>query len=344
MSRKRIGIAMSGGVDSTACAIMLQKDYSVQGFFMHLAQPDFQAQQERVQVIADHLGISLTVIDLQRQFAEKVLAYFSSTYFDGLTPNPCLICNREIKFGLFLEAILAAGMDGMATGHYVRIIEREGIFHLHKGLDPLKDQSYFLSRLGQAQLSRLIFPLGERNKAEIYPFVEEQGFTGFAGLESQDVCFLANESVGDFLEKSYPESFADGPIVTRDGREIGRHNGLFRYTIGQRRGLGIADSTPWYVVRLEPQTNQVVVGKEDELLQQRVDIGDLHWLAGAPPEDGSRHEARLRSTHRGARASFSLSGNGQAVLNFDEPQRAVTPGQFAVLYQEDEVLGSGVIL
>ncbi len=344
MSRKRIGIAMSGGVDSTACAIMLQKDSSVQGFFMHLAQPDFQVQLERVRETANRLGIGLTVLDLQRQFGEKVLDYFSTNYFAGLTPNPCLICNREIKFGLFLEAILAAGMDGMATGHYARLAERKGIFHLHKGLDPLKDQSYFLSRLDQGQLSRLIFPLGGRTKAETYTFVEEQGFTGFAGLESQDVCFLANERVGDFLEKKFPGSLTDGPIVTRDGREIGRHNGLFRYTVGQRRGLGIPDSTPWYVVRLEPQDNRVVVGKEDELMQQTVNIGDLHWLADVPPKDGSRHEVQLRSTHRGARASFSLTDNGLAVLNFDEAQRAVTPGQFAVLYQEDEILGSGVIL
>ena len=334
---------MSGGVDSTACAIMLQKDYAVQGFFMHLAQPDFERQLDRVQEIADRIGIPLAVIDLQSQFNEKVLDYFSASYAAGLTPNPCLIFNQEINFGLFLQAILAAGMDSMATGHYARLKERDGSIHLHKGVDPLKDQSYFLSRLGQQQLSRLIFPLGENLKSETYRFVEEQGFTGFSGLESQDVCFLACESVGDFLEKRNPGGQTDGPIVNSDGLEIGRHNGLFRYTIGQRRGLGIPDSTPWYVVRLDPENNRVIVGKEDELLQRTVNIHDLHWLSGIPPEDGSRFEVRLRSTHRGAPAGISFDGEDQIILHFDEPQRAVTPGQFAVLYQGDEVLGSGVI-
>lgn len=335
---------MSGGVDSTACAIMLAKDHDVQGFFMHLAQPDFTRQLERVQAIADRLGVGLTVIDLRRQFADKVLDYFSAAYQGGLTPNPCMICNREIKFGLFLTAMLAAGMETMATGHYARIIECDGRFHLHKGLDPLKDQSYFLSRLGQEQLARLVFPLGERTKAEVYRFVEERGFTGFAGQESQDVCFLADESLGDFLEKRFPESLADGPVVTLDGREIGRHKGLFRYTIGQRRGLGLPDSTPWYVARLEPRTNRVVVAKDDELMRQRIEIGDLHWLAGEAPGDGGRHEVRLRSTHRGATARIAMAGSGRAILDFDAPQRAVTPGQFAVLYHHDEVFGSGVIL
>ncbi len=335
---------MSGGVDSTACAIMLQKEHHVQGFFMHLAQPDFPVQLERVQEIAGRLGIDLAVIDLRRQFAEKVLDYFSASYYAGRTPNPCLVCNQKIKFGLLLEAIIAAGMDVMASGHYARLVERDGTIHLHKGLDPLKDQSYFLSRLGQAQLGRLVFPLGEMIKAEIYPFVEKQGFSGFAGLESQDVCFLTNESVGNFLQRRFSGSHPEGPIVTPDGREIGRHNGLFRYTIGQRRGLGLPDSTPWYVVRIDPQHNRIVVAKDDDLKRQIVNIGDLHWLAGVPPADGRHYEVRLRSTHREAKACLTLGNNGQAALDFIEPQRAVSPGQFAVLYQKDEVLGSGVIL
>lgn len=334
---------MSGGVDSTACAIMLRKDHAVQGFFMHLAQPDLASQLERVRGIAGRLGIDLTVIDLQKAFEQRVLAYFSTSYAAGLTPNPCLVCNREIKFGLLLEAILAAGMDRMATGHYARIVESTGVCHLHKGLDALKDQSYFLSRLDQGQLSRLLFPLGDSSKAETYAFVEAHGFSDFYGLESQDVCFLGNESVGDFLAGRFPDQPGDGPIVTADGREIGRHHGLLRYTIGQRRGLGIPDSSPWYVLRIEPQHNRVVVGKEDELRQRRVDIGELHWLAGTPPADGSRHEVRLRSTHRGAQAVYSPGPDGQAVLLFETAQRAVTPGQFAVLYRGDEVLGSGVI-
>ena len=343
MTRKHIGIAMSGGVDSTACAIMLQKQYAVQGFFMHLAQPDFEMQLSRVQKIADRLEIELTVIDLQNQFNDRILGYFSASYAAGLTPNPCVVCNNEIKFGLFLQAVLAAGMDSMATGHYARLRRHNGRVHLCKGLDPLKDQSYFLSRLDQQQLSRLIFPLGEKSKQEIYRFVEDHGFNDFSGVESQDVCFLADESVGDFLERKFPEMQTEGPIVSCNGEEIGRHTGLFRYTIGQRRGLGIPDSTPWYVVRLDPESNSVIVGKEDELRQPIVTLKDLHWLAGVPPKDGDHYEVRLRSTHRGAAARISFAHGNQAVLYFDESQRAVTPGQFAVFYREDEVIGSGII-
>jgi tRNA-specific 2-thiouridylase len=334
---------MSGGVDSTACAIMLQKDHPVQGFFMRLAQPDYTAQLERVQAIAVRLGIGLTVIDLQRQFEEKVLRYFADSYRAGLTPNPCLVCNREIKFGLLLQAMLAAGSEIMATGHYARIVERDGVFSLHKGLDRHKDQSYFLARLGQAQLSRLLLPLGDRSKKETYTFVADHGFTGFSGGESQDVCFLGAESVGDFLARRLPGMTADGPVVTADGKEIGRHRGLFRHTIGQRRGLGLPDSTPWYVVRLDPQSNTLIVGKEDDLLQWQVEIADLHWPGGNPPGDGERFEVRLRSTHRGASATCHPAGDNRARLHFDSAQRAVTPGQFAVLYRGDEVVGSGVI-
>lgn len=335
---------MSGGVDSTACAIMLQKDHPVQGFFMRLAQPDYPGQLARVQEITDRLGIGLTVIDLQRQFEEKVLDYFAGSYRLGLTPNPCLVCNREIKFGLLLEAMLAAGNETMATGHYARIVEREdGVFSLHKGLDRLKDQSYFLARLRQEQLSRLLLPLGDWNKKETYTFVASHGFTCFSGGESQDVCFLGAESVGDFLARRLPGMTADGPVVTVDGKEIGRHRGLFRHTIGQRRGLGLPDSTPWYVVRLDPHSNTLVVGKQDDLLQQQVEIADLHWPGGSPPRDCERFEVRLRSTHRGATATWHPAGDNRARLHFDSAQRAVTPGQFAVLYRGDEVVGSGVI-
>ncbi len=191
--------------------------------------------------------------------------------------------------------------------------------------------------------ARLLLPLGDRSKKETYDYVAAHGLSGFSGSESQDVCFLGAESVGDFLARRLPGMTAGGPVVTIDGKEIGRHRGLFRHTIGQRRGLGLPDSTPWYVVRLDPQSNTLVVGKEDDLLQEQVEIADLHWSGGNPPRDGDRFEVRLRSTHRGATASCHPAGNNLARLNFDSAQRAVTPGQFAVLYRDDEVFGSGVI-
>ena len=169
---KKVGIAMSGGVDSTACALLLKEKFSVQGFFMRLAQPDFEKQRKRAENIADTLGIKLQVVDLRQKFAEKVLDYFSETYLAGQTPNPCLVCNREIKFGFFLDAIMAAEMDCVATGHYARIEKENSIFHLCKGADSHKDQSYFLARLKQEQLARIIFPLGEMKKEEAYEIVE----------------------------------------------------------------------------------------------------------------------------------------------------------------------------
>ena len=335
---------MSGGVDSTACALLLQDRCKCVGFFMHLAQPDIARQRQRVEEIAARIGIELHVIDLRRQFEEKVLAYFSGSYFDGMTPNPCMLCNREIKFGLFMEAILAAGMDRMATGHYARVREIDGLSHLHKGIDPDKDQSYFLARLNQGQLTRVLFPLGERKKEETYALAERYGFSGFRGMESQDICFLGQEGLGSYLEKRRPTGTIPGPIVTRDGRELGRHQGLFRYTIGQRRGLGLPDATPWYVLALEKEENTIIVGKEEDLYRDCIGITNIHWLADSPPLHETGYQVRIRYSHRGAAATVKKITGTHYSITFREKQRAVTPGQFAVIYRDDEVIGSGEIL
>jgi tRNA-specific 2-thiouridylase len=334
---------MSGGVDSTACALLLKNGYEISGFFMELAQPDLPQQKERIRNIAERLGIGLVFVDLKKQFTETVLSYFAKNYFSGLTPNPCTICNREIKFGLFLDTMLSAGMDLVATGHYARISEHGGRYHLLAALDKEKDQSYFLARLRQEQLSRVLFPLGEMRKKDTYLLAEQHGFTDFRGDESQDVCFLRQQSVGDYLEGRLPEPAAAGPIVTLDGRRIGTHNGLFRYTIGQRRGLGLPDATPWYVVALEAEGNRVVVGKKEALYSDRIRIADLHWITGQPPPEGRHYQVRIRSSHRGAGAMLTQLDRDCWQIVFAESQRAVTPGQFAVIYDEDEVLGSGVI-
>jgi tRNA-uridine 2-sulfurtransferase len=335
---------MSGGVDSTSCALLLKDRYEISGFFMRLTQPDFDRQQARVEDIAARIGIKLHIVDLREQFEEKILAYFSGSYFDGLTPNPCMLCNREIKFGLFMEAILAAGMDCIATGHYARVQKMDGLFHLYKGLDPDKDQSYFLARLNQRQLGRVLFPLGDRQKEETYALAEGHGFMAFRGIESQDVCFLGPESLGSYLEKRLPDRALPGPIMTRDGCEIGRHDGLFRYTVGQRRGLGIPDATPWYVLAIKKEGNKIVVGKEVDLYRDHIDIKNVHWLAGLPPVHETGYQVRIRYSHRGAEATVKKTSEDCCQLTFREKQRAVTPGQFAVLYRNDEVIGSGEIL
>jgi tRNA-uridine 2-sulfurtransferase len=341
---KQIGIALSGGVDSTACALLLREHYQVKGFFMQLTQPNFQEQKARVETVAKKLDIPLQIINLQQEFEQRVLDYFSGSYFQGLTPNPCVICNREIKFGLFLEAILAAGMDKMATGHYAKIERTDDIYHLYNGNDQKKDQSYFLSRLTQDQLAKVLFPLGETTKKDIYRFVEQYGFDDFHGLESQDVCFLENSQIGNYLEDRSTLDNNEGPIVSTAGKVLGYHKGLFRYTIGQRKGLGISSETPLYVVALDATGNRVIVGRNEELFKKQIRVQKLHWLADKKPDITIDYMVRIRYSHRGSNARLVLDSNGCGDIIFHEPQRAVTPGQFAVIYHDTELLGSGIII
>jgi len=341
---KYIGIALSGGVDSTACALLLREHYHVKGYFMQLAQPNYDAQKAQVTAVAKKLGIPLQIINLQQQFEQRVLDYFSVSYYQGLTPNPCVICNKEIKFGLFMEAILSEGMDMMATGHYAKIKQKDETYHLHCGDDPKKDQSYFLSRLTQAQLAKVIFPLGDKIKQDTYHFVEEHGFNDFHGQESQDVCFLENSQIGDFLEVRSKRDNASGSIVSTAGKVLGSHKGLFRYTIGQRKGLGISSDSPLYVVGLDATTNRVIVGKNEELFRKQIRVEKIHWLAEKTPDTKIDYMVRIRYSHRGSMARIHLGKNGGGVIIFHDPQRAVTPGQFAVIYHNTELLGSGIIL
>jgi tRNA-specific 2-thiouridylase len=310
---------------------------------MRLAGPDPEGQEQKVRAIVDRLGIDLQVIDLSREFSAIILHYFTTTYQQGLTPNPCIICNHSIKFGLFMDAILARGMDAMATGHYARIEKDGDIFQLCKGRDTVKDQSYFLARLDQRQLSHVLFPLGESKKDEVYQLVEEQGFMDFRGQESQDVCFLGSTPIGRFLNERIPQAEQPGRIVTREGLMLGEHQGLFHYTIGQRRGLGIADSTPWYVTALDPQTNTVIVGKEDELFRNSLQIRHPHWLTSQVPDEGETYQVRIRYRHEGADARIGKIDDNCWEIRFDIPQRAITPGQFAVIYAQDRVIGCGEI-
>jgi len=344
VSKERIGIAMSGGVDSTATALILRENTEVEGFFMRLAQPNFDQQLARVEKLAEQLGITLHVIDLRQEFNDKVLEYFANAYFRGTTPNPCMVCNREVKFGLFQKAILHYGMNRMATGHYARVTYDKSCYHLHDGLDLGKNQSYFLARLTQQQLANVIFPLGEKQKEEVYTFVEKHGFNDFGGLESQDVCFLADESVGDYLEERYPQAIRSGPVMSTEGVQVGKHTGLFRYTIGQRRGLGIPDSSPWYVTGIDAVKNTLIVGKSEELFKTTIRLQDIHWLSGVQPDMDATYSVRIRYSHRGAKAKLQPADQSTLHILFAEPQRAITPGQFAVIYSHDEVIGSGVIL
>ena len=335
---------MSGGVDSTCTAIMLKEKYNVTGFFMQLAQPDLPQQIEQVSRIAERLDIPLKIIDLNNYFDDEVLSYFCSTYFNGLTPNPCIICNQRIKFGLFLNRMLDAGMTKVATGHYARIEKDGNSYQLLKGIDMNKDQSYFLSRLDQSQLAKVLFPLGNLTKVEIYDFAQRHGFHGFKGKESQDVCFLADTSVADFLKSNLPNAAQSGDIVDTEGRILGSHSGIFNYTIGQRRGLGIPDASPYYVIALDPQENRVIIGKEKDLFADKITIDHCHWISGNPPIPESEYQVKIRYTHRGDQARLKRISDTSYRIKFNRPQKAITPGQYSVIYDGDEVIGSGEIV
>lgn len=340
-----VGVAMSGGVDSTvAAAMLLEQGFSVHGFFMKLPLPGIEEQIRNVQKVANRLDIPLHIVDMAEEFSKRVIASFTDSYCRGRTPNPCVVCNREIKFGLLTEAMLAQGMDKTATGHYAGIRQVNGISGtplLRRGNDPKKDQSYFLCRLSAQQLQHSLFPLAAQCKKDIFLRAQDLGFTQFGENESQDVCFLGQQDLATFLAEQGVQSMK-GEIVTKDGSVLGSHEGIWKYTVGQRRGLGLPDATPWYVVGLDTKSNRVIIGKNDALFQRELFLSEMQWQLDVPiPWQG---KVQLRSRHRAAEAEVRPAENGNWQVRFQEPQRAVTPGQFAVLYQEDMVVGSGIIM
>lgn len=346
----RVGVAMSGGVDSTVTAALLRHmGCRVTGFFLVLAQPDLAQQLSRVRQVAAHLEIPLEIIDLQADFAAEVLGYFTASYLAGRTPNPCVFCNPRIKFGRLLDRVLAHGCELLATGHYARIAAAgDGLFHLYQGVDPNKDQSYFLHQLQQEQLRKTLMPLGGQLKDETYRLAGELGLAGVhADAESQDVCFLKAGGIsGYFAARAAEGSLAipsPGPIYRLDGTLLGRHHGIHHFTIGQRRGLGIPDATPYYVVALDAAQNAVIVGKADDLLRHELLAHDVSWVSGREPALPRDVAVKIRYRHQQVPARVAAESNGLVRVSFAVPQQAVTPGQFAVFYDNDEVIGGGEI-
>ncbi|MBI4785766.1 MAG: tRNA 2-thiouridine(34) synthase MnmA [Chloroflexi bacterium] len=356
-------VAMSGGVDSsTTAALLVERGYHVIGMMMRLwaeGEGDDRFAANRCcspEAVADargvcqKLGIPFYLLNFEAAFKAHVVDFFLDGYARGVTPNPCLECNRQIKFGALLDKARALGADYLATGHYARVREREGKFELLKGLDPKKDQSYALSILNQEHLARAMFPLGEFTKEETRAMARRFGLRVAEKRESQDLCFIADGNYRNFLQRNIPSALVRGNIVDTRGNVLGHHDGLANYTIGQRKGLGFAVGEPLYVLALDAARNTVVVGRAAELGKRELIAGGVNWIAGELPSEPMRVTVKIR--YRAAEAHATIyphpgppplaTGEGARVV-FDEPLRDITPGQAAVFYDGEVCLGSGII-
>jgi len=353
----KIVVGLSGGVDSAVAALLLKREgHDVLGLFMKNWEDDdddeyCSTREDLVDAVsaAERIGIDVEAVNFAAEYRERVFASFLEEYRAGRTPNPDVLCNAEIKFKAFLDYAMAQGAERIATGHYARVEMRDGRCVLLKGADPGKDQSYFLHRLNQAQLSRTVFPVGHLRKSEVRRIAREAGLPNHAKRDSTGICFIGERPFREFLSRYLPRE--PGPMVTPDGERVGEHLGLMYYTLGQRQGLGIggrrgAAGEPWYVASKDMQTNTltVVQGHDHErLMSQRLQAGDAAWVAGAPPQPEGALAAKTRYRQADAACALAVQGPGDFALAFDDPQWAVTPGQSAVLYRGEECLGGGVI-
>ncbi|MBL0225906.1 MAG: tRNA 2-thiouridine(34) synthase MnmA [Geobacteraceae bacterium] len=345
----RIAVAMSGGVDSSVTAALLkQQGHEVVGITMRLFVPCTTGSGSAAHdaaVVADHLGIPHHVVDFEDEFRELIINDFIAEYGCGHTPNPCIRCNRFIKFGLLLDKARELGAELLATGHYVRkSIDPDGTCHLRMARNIHKDQSYFLYTLTQERLSRLLLPLGDvASKDEVRRLAREFGLPVAEKSDSQEVCFIPGDDYVAFLEGNAALADTGGEIVHLNGQVVGRHAGTHRYTIGQRKGLGIAWSEPLYVVALEIKDNRVVVAEQQHVFAEGLLATDLSWVI-KPLETGCDVTCKIRYRHQPVACRALIMENGTCEVRFTDPQKAVTPGQSVVFYRGDEVLGGGRIV
>jgi tRNA-specific 2-thiouridylase len=341
MTKGKVAVALSGGVDSSVAALLLKEAaHEVIGIHMRLRDaPSFNYQAHRAKDICRILGIPYHQVDLQREFESCVVDYFCREYQQGRTPNPCVVCNQQIKFGILLDKALSLGADYLATGHYVRLEHSRDGHRLFKAKDTSRDQSYFLYTLTQEKLGRILFPLGEHDKDEVRQMARQAGLP--AGTRSsQDICFTSQRNYGAFLGQRFCSQ--SGDIVDSQGKILGQHRGIAFCTIGQRHGLGLASGRPLYVLRMEPERNRIVLGPEKELYSRKLTAQKLSWISGKAPRQPLTVTAKIRYKSREAEASV-FSRNDSVDVHFAQPQKAVTPGQAIVFYNVDEVLGGGTI-
>jgi tRNA-specific 2-thiouridylase len=340
MSGQQVVVAMSGGVDSSlAAALLKEAGYEVSGAYMQLwADPNHDVSN--LEHTCQLLDIPLRKLNFETEFRNVVIDYFCHEYSLGRTPNPCITCNQHIKFGLLLDKVLEMGADYLATGHYARIEHSPNGYSLLKAVDTTKDQSYFLYILGQRELQNLMLPLGNLHKAEARRLAAERGLLSSTRRDSQDVCFIPDNDYRSFIAKHIPTK--SGDIVNTEGKVLGKHTGLARYTVGQRQGLGLTSNERLYVLRFDVANNRLVIGTRDQLLSNRLFATKLSWVSGKAPQQPINITAKIRYKSPEAAAKLYLH-DGRAEVQFLKPQRAITPGQAVVFYQGEAVLGGGII-
>ncbi|MDO6459844.1 tRNA 2-thiouridine(34) synthase MnmA [Granulosicoccaceae sp. 1_MG-2023] len=348
-------VGMSGGVDSSLSAVLLKEQgYRVRGIFMQNWEDDdehctIRQDYRDAAAVAQTIGIELSTVNFAREYWDGVFAHFLEEYQAGRTPNPDILCNKEIKFRAFLDYATAQGADFIATGHYARRDTQDGRARLLRGLDNNKDQTYFLYTLGQEALSRTLFPVGEMDKSDVRQLAKKHGLHVHSKKDSTGICFIGERRFSEFLSEYLPAN--PGDIVSDSGELLGRHQGLMYYTLGQRQGLGIggragADEAPWYVLQKDIPANRLIVGQGHDhplLFSDALHAAQMHWTAGQAPADNFPCTAKVRYRQQDQACEVAVQGDGSVIVRFAEPVRAVTPGQSLVLYDGAECLGGGVI-
>ncbi len=358
MYGKKVMIGMSGGVDSSvAAAILLEKGYEVVGATLQI-WPDMSEERQKneggccslsavedARRVAERLGIPYYVLNFKDIFEKKVVNYFKEEYLDGKTPNPCIACNRYVKFEEMLNKAVSMGMDYVATGHYAKIEfdEKLNRYLLKKSVTEKKDQTYALYNLTQEQLSRTLMPIGDFEKDRVRELAKEVGMTNASKPDSQEICFVEDNDYGRFIRENTSSKIKPGFFVDNAGNVLGRHKGIVNYTIGQRKGLGIAFGKPMFVVKIDTESNSIVLGDETEVFSDKLVASDLNYISIDKLESELRVKAKIRYSAKEADATIYPIGHGRVEVKFDEPQRAITPGQSVVFYDEDVVVGGGVI-
>ena len=351
---KRVLVAMSGGVDSSVTAFLLKEQgYDCIGVTMKLYDGEDEREStccslrdvEDAKSVCHRLGIPHYTFNFTGDFEQQVIRPFIESYEQGRTPNPCIDCNRRLKFQRLYHRAMELGCDYIATGHYVRRREEpDGTICLYKALDREKEQSYVLYNMTQEQLRRTLFPLGELSKPQVREIAEREGFLNAKKHDSQDICFVPDGDYAGFIAEATGKTYPEGPVLDTAGNRIGTHRGIIHYTIGQRKGLGLAMGKPMYVKSTDAETNTVVLGTNDELFSSRVYGGKLNWIAGELPKEPLSVVARVRYHGKDQPATLHFQGDGRVLTEFSVPQRAVTPGQAIVFYQGEKMLGGAEIV